>query len=102
MCPGCLTTAALAVAGATTAGGLAAFTVTVLRKAGQERPGPTEGPYDGGSAIDATGRKPAAVAPSVSDDARRDPDRYRGRPAAGPPSPRGGWPGADGIDDEAT
>ena len=35
MCPVCLTTAALAVAGATTAGGLTALTVKVLRvKAG--------------------------------------------------------------------
>ncbi len=78
VCPGCLTRAALAVAGATSAGGLTAFTVKVLRKRGQERPGSAEGPYDGESTVDATGRKPAAVAPSVPDDTRRDPDRCRG------------------------
>ena len=79
MCPGCLTIAALAVAGATTAGGLTAFTVKVLHKTGQERPGPAKRPYDGGRTVDATGCKPAAVAPRVPDDKRR-------------------IPGADGID----
>jgi hypothetical protein len=50
MCPGCLTTAAaLAVAGATVAGKLTAFTVKLLHKTGQERPDPAKEPYDGGS-----------------------------------------------------
>jgi hypothetical protein len=107
MCPVCLTTAALAVAGATTAGGLTAFTVKVLRKTGQERAGPAEGPYDGGSTVDVTGRKPAAVAPSVPDDTRGDPNRFRGKNEMtievialllAPLRPWGRWPGADGID----
>ena len=50
MCPGCLTTAAaLAVAGATVAERLTAFTVKVLRRTGQERAGPAKEPFDGRS-----------------------------------------------------
>ena len=50
MCPGCLTTAAaLAVAGATVAGRLTAFTVKLLHRTGQQRPDPAKEPRDGGS-----------------------------------------------------
>ena len=43
-CPACLTTVAVAVAGATSAGGLAALTVKAFRRRAPARPAASDGP----------------------------------------------------------
>jgi len=105
MCPLCLTTAAVAVAGATAAGGLTAFTVKVLHKqARSARVRPKDRTTEARSTrLDASPLRLRRASLMTNDACRplsgEKRDDHRGeRPAAGPPHPRGRCPGADGLD----